>query len=172
MDRLPNELVLLVFRQIDDSNSLQAAACTCKKFRGVAEICLYSRAHFTKRSSAERLLELCREDSNRAAYVQDLRLLYSTQYHDFLNTSPLDLCYFSCLNSFVSESPFCNSHSRVGMKSESVWRADMQAYLRAFEQASLLSDTSSGDKPLSYLRSCKHNSLHIMGICTDALETQ
>ncbi|KAI0168655.1 hypothetical protein BJ166DRAFT_523005 [Pestalotiopsis sp. NC0098] len=153
LDSLPTELILHVFQQIADTEALQATARTCKKFRQVVEICLYSSVLFTRRSSANRLLDLCKADPRRAAYVHDLQLVYSTRHHDFQNSPPLDLCFFPCLNSFVSESPFCNAHSRIGSKSESVWQADMQAYLRAFEQASLLSNIPPGDRPLSFLRS-------------------
>lgn len=153
LESLPTELILHVFQQIADTEALQATARTCKKFRQIIEICLYSSVLFTRRSSANRLLDLCKADPRRAAYVHDLQLVYSTRHHDFQNSPPLDLCFFPCLNSFVSESPFCNAHSRIGSKSESVWQADMQAYLRAFEQASLLSNIPPGDRPLSFLRS-------------------
>lgn len=153
LESLPTELVLLVFQQIADTEALQATARTCKKFKQVVEICLYSHVLFTRRASANRLLQLCRADPRRATYVQDLQLVYSTRDHDFQNSAPLDLCFFPCLNSFVSESPFCNSHARIGAKSESVWQADMQAYLRAFEQASLLSSMPICAKPLGFLRS-------------------
>jgi hypothetical protein len=153
LESLPTELVLLVFQQIADTEALQATARTCKKFKQVVEICLYSHVLFTRRASANRLLQLCRADPRRATYVQDLQLVYSTRDHDFQNSAPLDLCFFPCLNSFVSESPFCNSHARIGAKSESVWQADMQAYLRAFEQASLLSSMPTCAKPLGFLRS-------------------
>ncbi|ETS76447.1 hypothetical protein PFICI_11834 [Pestalotiopsis fici W106-1] len=153
LESLPTELILLVFQQIADTEALQATARTCKKFQQVVEICLYSHVLCTRRASANRLLELCRADPRRATYVHDLQLVYSTRHHDFQNTAPVDLCFFPCLNSFVSESPFCNSHARIGAKSESVWQADMQAYLRAFEQASLLSSIPSCAKPLGFLKS-------------------
>lgn len=159
LNELPNELVLQVFQQIDGADTLQAAACTCKKFKDIAEICLYRHALFRKRASTDKLWALCQGDHKRAAYVQDLQLLYSTRYHDFLNTPTVDLCYFPCLNSFVSESPFCNTHAHIGAKSEAVWQADMQAYICAFEQASLLSNSPGEDRPLSYLKNCEHDPL-------------
>ncbi|KAK6088095.1 hypothetical protein SCUP234_01161 [Seiridium cupressi] len=153
LKKLPNELVLQAFQQIDTIETLQAVACTCRKFREIAEICIYSQALCTKRLTVDKVLALCRKEPTRASYLLDLQLLYSTRHYDFLDSQAVDLGYFPCLRSFVSESPFCNSHSRIGMKDESIWRADMQAYLHAFEQASLLSTIPSEDRPLSNLRS-------------------
>jgi hypothetical protein len=131
----------------------RAAACTCSKFRDIAEICLYARAAFTKRASLEKFLSLCQNDLARSSYVHDLELLYSTQSYDFLETQPVDLCSFPCLRSFISESPFCNAHDHVAMKQDGVWQADMVAYLQAFAKASLLSSVPLQERPLSNLRS-------------------
>lgn len=155
LKNLPNELILLVFQQIDDATALQAVACTCKKFREIAEICLYSQAIFTRRSPSDKLQSICRKESRLGCYVQNLQLLYSTRHHDFLETQPFDLHRFPCLKSFVSESPFCNAHSRVAGRSDDTWKLDMHAYLLAFEEASLLSSVSNKSKPLRNLKSCE-----------------
>ncbi|KAH8199723.1 hypothetical protein TruAng_006131 [Truncatella angustata] len=158
LKQLPSELILQVFQQIDDAKALQSVACTCAEFRDVAEICLYSRALITQRASMEQFMELCRSDTRRASYIHELQLLYSVRQYDRLETQPVDLLYFPCLGTFVSESPFCNGHSRIGKNDEGIWKADKEAYMRAFEKASLLSGIPKAEKPLSKLRS---TSIHL-----------
>ncbi|KAI1878412.1 uncharacterized protein JN550_000594 [Neoarthrinium moseri] len=153
---LPSELILQIFEQIPDAQTLQSLACTCSNFQQIAEVCLYSRFLFTRRESFKKLVDSLNKDSQRYNHVRDVELRYSTQAYDFLSTEPMDLCEFPNLRSFVSESPFCNAHSYVGRKDEGIWIADMKHYLHAFERASILTpgpEDGTLSKPLNNLKS-------------------
>lgn len=149
---LPNELILQIFKHIGDPRTLVAVTCTCRKFKHIAEIFLFSRLVLTRRSSLNQILTLCNDDDRRATYVHDLQLMFSTRHYDFIDSQAVDLRQFSCLRSFASESPFCNPHSRIGGKDDTTWKADLRAFLYAFEEASLLKCPLGAARPLSQLR--------------------
>ncbi|KAI0129087.1 hypothetical protein BJ170DRAFT_623942 [Xylariales sp. AK1849] len=149
---LPNELIMQMLEHIDDVPTLQAVARTCKALQVAAEVCLYSSVIATKRSTQVSLLDAIGREPQRKQHVRNLELLYSTRRYECLGTASLDLRTFSRLRSFVSESPFCNSHSRRERYSEH-WLADKQAYLYAFHESSLLRDPAYNGRPLANLRS-------------------
>ncbi|KAI0004437.1 hypothetical protein F4779DRAFT_621420 [Xylariaceae sp. FL0662B] len=159
---LPNELLLQIMEHLGESRSIQAlqsASCTCKTLQQIAEKFLYSTAVFTKRSSLRRFQEAISAQPRRNRYVQDLKLLFSTrQYeHDDRVATP-DLVSFPNLQSFVSESPECQPWSKKGIHRLKV---DIDASMRAFQLASLLSECSEVDRPLQNLTSL---TLHWSGV--------
>ncbi|KAI1765680.1 hypothetical protein GGR53DRAFT_519481 [Hypoxylon sp. FL1150] len=150
---LPGELLLQIMESLRDSRdiqALQATALTCKTLHQVAEICLYSIAEFTTLSSLYQFLDATRTNPNRKGYLRDLSLLYSTpRYNSQESFSLPDLTVFPNLTSFVSESPECQPLSVKGTR----WDLYMDAYLQAFEQASLLNPVVNTPRPLQNLRS-------------------
>ncbi|KAI1407877.1 hypothetical protein F5Y13DRAFT_205549 [Hypoxylon sp. FL1857] len=149
---LPKELVLQVMYCLRDSQDIQAlksAACTCRWLRRAAEIFLYSTAKFATLSSLYQYMDSIQIDPQRADYLRDLELLYSTGAYDYHRpSSPLDLTSFPNLESFVSESPECQPQSVKGTH----WNLFMDSYMQAFNQASLLTESLEAHAPLRNLR--------------------
>ncbi|KAI0839380.1 hypothetical protein F5Y06DRAFT_21241 [Hypoxylon sp. FL0890] len=157
---LPEELVLQIMWHLQDSQDIQAlksAACTCSWLRRTAEVFLYSTAKFTTLSSLYRYKHAIQAEPQRASYLRDLQLLYSTGAYDYHRPpSPLDLTSYTNLESFVSESPECQPRSVKGTH----WNLFLDSYMQAFQKASLLTESIEVRAPL---RNLKTVTLHWSG---------
>jgi hypothetical protein len=154
---LPNELVLYIVQQLRDSGdneSLLRLALTCKALRSMADSCLYASFLSTTRSRLRLFKEALQLDPNRTKYVQELALPFSTKFYDGDNTVPApELRKFPNLRSFRSESPECQPWAEKGRE---LWKLDFSTYMKAFEDASLMSTITRSDRPLQNLTTCKY----------------
>ena len=151
---LPQELQLQIVEHLgetQDKESLKAIASTCKHLHNMAEAYLYSSALFMTRESLCHFLRSVGAKPKRRQYLQELHLMFSTRryLHSNAKVEPVDLAHFDSLKVFESESPECQPWSR---KATPQWKADMDAYMNAFEHASLLSQLPSSEKPLQRLK--------------------
>ena len=148
---LPTESITQIIQAIQDRPTLLSIILSCKSLRIIAEPCLYSSLLFLE-STRVRLLENALViHPERRNYIRTLELRYSTKKFGTESAPIIDLCSLSNLNTFVSESPFCNSHSWHSQ--DTSWVGEMQSYLKCFELASLSSTSAAVQRPLDRLRS-------------------
>ncbi|KAI1472163.1 uncharacterized protein F4812DRAFT_464330 [Daldinia caldariorum] len=155
--QMPNELLLQVMKDLWDSQdvkALQAAACTCKVLREISEVYLYSTAKFIHGSILNTFLDAGTRVAKRRSYLRSLKLLYSAMGRhdpsDILHYSlDLDLTSFPNLESLALEC-FVRYH---GTTIEDLCGSFNDQYMRAFTQASLLSESLETPRPFQKLRS-------------------
>ncbi|KAK8016580.1 hypothetical protein PG993_014769 [Apiospora rasikravindrae] len=156
---IPNELLGQIFDAIQERASLAAAARTCHDLRDFAEARLYSHLSIRKREALEDLRKLVDARPQRAGFVRQLDLVFSTaQYDNNLEgvTTADAVTPFPNLKSLTVESPRCNAMSRASSsKWGTDWPLDMPQYLNLFESASLLNEPSYKGGPLQNLTSCQ-----------------
>jgi hypothetical protein len=154
---LPNELIRQICEQIQDAPSLASLACTCRALREPAEISLYNTIILTTRPPQMRLHHALEHDPQRRNHIHGLELRYASVTYQCVDTPPLNITALPCLESLLSESPFCRVHMAPHpWEHKHVWTADMKAYLAMLETASLLSASPSGALSLANLKSRKH----------------
>lgn len=153
---IPQELLLQIIEHISnaqDKQTLQSLATTCTLLRDIAEAYLYSSAVFTTKSSLNRFLQATEADHRRNLYLQHLELAFSTHQHDYAEPAPRpEFSLFQNLRRLVSESPESQPWSP---KNTVAWKTYMEIFMRAFEEASLVSDVPESRRPLQKLTSRK-----------------
>lgn len=106
---LPNELIVLVFEQLDDQKTIRNLCRTCRRVQELAEPILYRAALMRSGYAMDRYFDSLEKKKSRMHAVHGLDLALDPDYAQSFPLISRILCATKNLKRLFIESPQCNS---------------------------------------------------------------